>query len=89
MNAPKIAVLVAWFLLAACFLLPTDSWLSTLGRAGFVLMVVAHVVEFFVFLPVLRKVPSPLAAHLAGMLVFGVVYYQEVREIADSAGEGH
>ena len=84
MKSPKSFVLLLWLLLGGCFLLPSDSTLAPYGRAAFFLMAAAHVVEFFVYLPLLRKAPGSLGFHFANVLAFGFVHYREVRAAVES-----
>ena len=83
MNPLKLLVVLVWLLLAGSFLLPPDSTYASLGRLGFFLMAGAHVVEFLFYLPFLRTAPGSLVRHFANVLVFGFLYYQELR----AAGE--
>ena len=85
MKSPKSFVVVLWLVLGGAFLLPSDSTLGLVGRAGFFLMAAAHVVEFFIYLPLLRKAPGSLAFHFVRVLVFGFVHYLEVRPGVESA----
>jgi hypothetical protein len=84
MKSPKLFVLLLWLLLGGSFLLPSGSTLAAIGRAGFFLMAAAHIVEFFVYLPLLRKAPGSLAFHFTNVFVFGFVHYREVRAGVES-----
>ena len=77
MSNPRIAVLVLWLVLLASFLV-SDSALASVGRVVAVLLLVAHILEFLIFLPRLRRAPGSLAAHLAQTLVFGLVHGREL-----------
>ncbi len=83
MRPLKFAVILVWMLLAGSFLLSPDSTLALLGRVGFFVMAAAHLVEFLVFLRFLRTAPGSLTLHFVNVLVFGFVYYQELRAAAE------
>jgi len=85
MKSSKLFVLLLWLVLGGAFLLPSGSTLALVGRTAFVLMAAAHIVEFFIYLPSLRKAPGSLAFHFANVFIFGFVHYQEVRARAESA----
>ncbi len=82
MNAPKIAVIAVWLLLASGFVFAPESGLSRITQAGFWLMLVAHGVEFVIFRSVFEGAPGTQAQHLIQTLIFGVVHVREVRAAA-------
>ena len=84
MSNAKIAVLVVWGY-GALSVLGLLGPLGGIGRVVFGLLVVAHVVEFAVFLPTLRKAPGSLGHHFAQTMLFGVLHYQEVRAASEGA----
>jgi hypothetical protein len=79
MSASKVIVVVVWLLFLSCFFVATSSTVSFLGRMGFWLMAVTHVVECAVFLPRLRRAQGSLASHLLGTLLFGFLHVRDVR----------
>ena len=78
MSASKVVVIVVWLLLLSCFFVATSSTVSFVGRIGFWLMAITHVVESAVFLPRLRSAPGSLVSHLLRTLLFGFLHVREV-----------
>ena len=78
MSTSKAVVLVVWLLLISCFFVATSSTISTVGRLGFWLMAIIHVVEYAVFLPRFRNAPGSSIGHLLRTLVFGFLHIREV-----------
>lgn len=84
MNAGKMVTLLIWIGLAVTFFIPGEaSWIGWCQIAFWVLAA-AHFIEFFVYLPLLRKLGGSLAGHFIQVLLFGYLYYQEIKP-ADSA----
>jgi len=79
MSVAKVVVVIVWLLFLSCFFVATTSTVSFLGRLGFWLMAVTHVVECAVFLPRLRSAPGSLVGHLLRTLLFGFLHFREVR----------
>ncbi len=78
MSTSKALVLVVWLLLISCFFVATSSTISTVGRLGFWLMAIIHVVEYAVFLPRFRHAPGSSLGHLLRTLLFGFLHIREV-----------
>ena len=81
MNASRIVTLLIWLALAATFFIPGEaSWISWCQIAFWVLAA-THVVEFLVYLPMLRKHGGSMAGHFVQVLLFGYIYYQELKSV--------
>lgn len=63
------ALNVLWVVLALCFFLPGG--LAAIGRAVFVVMLAAHVLEFLVFHRKLLSYGGTLGHHLVQVLLYG------------------
>jgi uncharacterized protein YhhL (DUF1145 family) len=79
MSVAKVVVVIVWLLFLSCFFVDTTSTVSFVGRLGFWLMAITHVVECAVFLPRLRSSPGFLVGHLLRTLLFGFLHVREVR----------
>lgn len=80
MSVQKIGVLVLWAVLACAFLLPDESVGGKIGRIAFWVTAAAHVVEFVIYRPTLRRAEGSMGHHFLQVLVFGVFHYKEVQE---------
>jgi hypothetical protein len=79
MGVSKIITLVIWVICAWCLVLVDDSiWVIT-GRALFWVLLASHLLEFFIFLPKLRKMGQPMPVHFINIMLFGVVYWNEIK----------
>jgi len=81
MSTSKAIVLVVWLLFFSCFFVATSSTVSFVGRLGFWLMAITHVVECAVFVPRFRSAHGSLAGHLLRTLLFGFLHAREVRAL--------
>jgi len=79
MSYQKVAIVVLWVvMLSAFFVLPDESAGGRVGRIAFFVTVLAHVVEFFIYRPTLRRAEGSLGHHFVQVLIFGMFHYQEV-----------
>ncbi len=85
MDYKKTGVIVLWIvLLSSFFVLPDDSTGGWIGRIAFFVTALAHIVEFFIYRPTLRRAEGSLGHHFVQVLIFGVFHYQEVEaELAE------
>ncbi len=89
MSIQKIVVIVVWaVLLSAFFVLPDDSTGGRIGRIAFFVTAAVHVVEFFIYLPTLRRAEGTLDHHFLQVLIFGMFHYREVEEELASRERG-
>jgi uncharacterized protein YhhL (DUF1145 family) len=79
MNISKVIISIVWLACAACLLLTGDSTLLTVGRSLFWILLVVHLIEFFVYLPGLKRLGEPMAGHFIQVLLFGIVHWKEVQ----------
>lgn len=90
MRIQKIGVIVLWLvLLSAFWVLPDESIGGRIGRIAFFVTALAHVIEFFIYRPTLRRAEGSLAHHFLQVLIFGMFHYQEVEvELAEKNAGG-
>jgi len=86
MSAQKIVVLVTWIGILAAMFLGGDALIGTIGKFLFGFLVVAHVVECFLFRKELEKAGGSLGGHLVQVFLFGIVHLAEVRRARKDAG---
>ena len=76
----KVVVILVWLFLAGSFFFPLYDWASgPAARLAFWVMLGAHVVECFVFLPALRSSGRPLAGQFGRVLVYGFLHPRSLR----------
>lgn len=80
MSVAKWLVLGIWVVLAALAVLPGPAQLYAV--AGLAFLLVAHVIEFLMFLPLLRQAPGGPRAHLLPILIYGVFHARTLRSPA-------
>lgn len=85
MSFPKIVVLFTWIGGLAAVLLGGDALIATLGKYLLGFLVVAHLMECFLFRKELEKGGGPLGRHLIQVFFFGYVHLAEVRRARKSA----
>ena len=78
MSVPKIAVLVAWAIMAAGFFAPAGSLLARVGPPLFALTAAIHIAEIAVFRERIRRGPGGPLRHVVGTLVFGFLHVREI-----------
>lgn len=87
MSIPKMGMIVVWIvLLSAFFVLPDHSLGGQIGRIAFFVTAIAHVAEFFIYRPTLRKAEGTMNHHFLQVLLFGVFHYKEVEAELDAKG---
>lgn len=86
MSTQKIVILVVWVasLLASLFASGIIASIGT-GLLGF--LVIAHLIECFVFRKELEEAPGGMGAQLVQVFFFGVVHMQELRSGGGAGGE--
>jgi uncharacterized protein YhhL (DUF1145 family) len=86
MSTQKIVTLVVWIagLLAALF---ATGIVGTIGKGLIGFLVVAHLIECFVFRKELEEAPGSMGAQLVQVFLFGVIHMQELREGGGAGGE--
>lgn len=75
----KQGVWVLWLGSAAAALWGSG-WVATIGVWVFGLTFVAHVVEFFVNLPLFRRAEGSLGHHFAQTMVYGIFHWGPIKE---------
>ena len=90
MDYKKIGVIVLWsVLLSSFFVLPDDSTGGRIGRIACFVTALAHIVEFFIYRPTLRRAEGSLGHHFVQVLIFGMFHYREVEaELAEENRRG-
>ena len=79
MKVSKIITLIIWAVCAWCLVITDNSiWVIT-GRALFWVLLVSHLLEFFIYLPKLRKMNGPMATYFINIMLFGVFYWNEIK----------
>lgn len=86
MHPLKIVLLVVWVACSAAFFVDSPATLARAGRATFVLMALAHAVEFAVFRERFQRAGGSLGRHFLQTLIFGFLHIREVR--APQSAEG-
>ncbi len=77
----KILTIVAWLFTAGSFFFPLYDWASgPPARSLFWILLVAHTLELAFFTRFYRQTEGSLLRHVLGNLVFGVIYYTEVKQ---------
>ena len=79
MNIPKVIISIVWLLCLASLFITGDSTLLTVGRSLFWILLVVHLIEFFVYLPGLKRLGEPMAGHFVNVLLFGIAHWKEVQ----------
>jgi uncharacterized protein YhhL (DUF1145 family) len=80
LDYKKIGVILLWIvLLSSFFVLPDDSTGGRIGRIAFFVTAIAHIVEFFIYRPALRRAKGSLGHHFVQVLIFGMFHYQDVQ----------
>lgn len=88
MTAPKIVTLLIWLGLAASFFMPGEAAWIGWCQIAFWVLALTHFIEFLLYIPLLRKGGS-MAGHLVQVMLFGYLYYQEIKaRDGDSAESG-
>ena len=87
MTHAKTALVVAWLLCAAGFVVAPNSTIAAYARYAFWLMLTAHVIEYLIFFPRIRRAPGASSAHFFNTIVFGLVHIRELSPVdeADNA----
>ena len=87
MTHAKTALVVAWLLCAAGFVVAPDSTLATFARYAFWLMLAAHVIEYLLFFQRVQRAPGTFLSHFFNTIVFGLVHIRELSTVdeADNA----
>lgn len=85
MTHAKTALVVAWLLCAAGFVIAPGSTVATFARYAFWLMLAAHVIEYLLFFQRIQRAPGGFLAHFFNTIVFGLVHIRELPP-ADEAG---
>ena len=84
MTATKAALVVAWLLCAAGFVVVPDSTLAALARYAFGLMLTAHVIEYLLFFPRIKQAPGASLTHFFNTLVFGLVHIRDLPPVREA-----
>ena len=87
MTAAKIALIVAWLLCGAGFVVAPDSTVASFARYAFWLMLAAHVIEYLLFFPRIKQAPGAFLTHFLNTIVFGLVHIRKLSPLdeADNA----
>ena len=75
----KIITSIVWLTCIACFFLSGSAWWITAGKALFWILLLAHAVELVIYWPTLKGLPGSRANHIIQVLLFGVLYWREVK----------
>jgi|TARA_R110002072_G_scaffold125804_1_gene262054 hypothetical protein len=79
MKVSKIITLIIWAVCAWCLVITDNSiWVIT-GRALFWVLLVSHLLEFVIYLPKLRKMDGSMPAYFINIMLFGIVYWNEIK----------
>lgn len=87
MSSQKIAIGIVWIAsaLASAF---AGGIIGTIGSLVFGFLVIAHLIECFVFRKELEEAPGSMGSQLVQTFLFGVVHMQELRAAARSGTGG-
>lgn len=81
MNLSRVVTVLIWLALAATFFIPVEaSWIDWC-QIAFWILAATHLVEFLVYLPMLRKHGGSLVGHFFQVLLFGYIYYKEIKSV--------
>ncbi len=75
----KISVAILWVLFLSAFFIAPESTISWWGRVSFWGMAGVHFLEFLAYLPTLRQARGAMGVHFINVIIFGYIYYQEVK----------
>lgn len=64
--------------LAAIFL--GSGWVATIGGWAFWLLVVAHLVEFLVHLPLFKRAGGSMLHHFVQTMIYGLFHWTPIKE---------
>ena len=83
----RLVVVLTWTVAVLAFFFPVYDWsIGPIARGAFWFLLVAHTVEFFLFLGRYRAAPGSLVGHFFANLVFGLLHLVRVRSrVASSA----
>lgn len=80
MKIVKFNMILVWLFLIATQFVPALESMS--GWAGIALLALplAHTLEFFIYLPLLKQLPGPMSKHFVQVFLHGVIYYIEIKQ---------
>ena len=87
MSSQKVVILLVWAAsgLASAF---AAGIIRTIGSMLFGLLVIAHLVECFVYRKELEDAPGSMGSQLVQTFLFGVVHMQELRAVSEGETGG-
>lgn len=71
--AAKIATLLAWALIIFNWICPIEGYYNAIHWTG-VFLIVAHIIEMFVYLPAAKRVGGNVALHAVQLFIFGYAH---------------
>lgn len=77
----RIVLILVWIFAAACFFFPLYYMnVGSFGRILFVVLAIAHAIEFPIFAGTYRQAGGSLLGHFLRHMVYGMVYRAEVMQ---------
>lgn len=79
MKFAKNMVIIGWLLLIVASFISFFSAQTQSVILLLQLLIVIHFIEFLLFIPMLKRSERKLSSHFVQVMIFGVVYYWQVR----------
>lgn len=79
MTASKMLTLIIWAACGASLFIDSESFYVRGGQLIFWILLIAHAIECVAYLPTMRRVGGSMGMHMLQTLLFGFLYYQELK----------
>ena len=79
MNIAKILTLVTIIVCSAGFFIAPESEVAGWGRLIFWIIIGVHFLEFFFYIPAIKKLDGSMPQHFIQVLLFGYFHYMEIQ----------
>lgn len=80
MKIVKMNMILIWLFLLVAQVLPVLEPIKEGCLIALMILPVAHTLEFFAYLPLLKKVEGSMQKHFLQVFLYGVIYYFEVKK---------
>jgi len=82
MKILKFNMILVWLFLIATQFVPALASMSDWALIALIILPIAHTLEFFAYLPLLKQTPGSMQKHFVQVFIHGVIYYLEVKQLA-------
>jgi hypothetical protein len=80
MNIAKALTLVTLIICSAGFFVAPETDIAGWGRLLFLIIVGVHFIEFFFYIPAIRKLGGSMLPHFFQVLLFGLFHYMDIKK---------